>query len=214
MARQLERRGVTVEFVRHLPRKGLAEHREFLLHRATAPHVLFVDDDVWLEPGTVSRLSTAMSELRCGFVGCAMQGLSFVDDRRPDELEPYEEWDGRVEPEAIGPDSPQTRRWTLHNAANPVHLAEKLGLAAGQWRAYKVAWVAGCVLFDRKKLVDCGGFDFWRELPAEHAGEDVAAQWRVMAKYGGAGVLPSGAVHLESETTVPDRDVQAVDVVR
>ena len=211
MARQLERRGVEVEFVRHLPRRGLAEHRDFLLGLATASHVLFLDDDVWLEPGTLSRLWTAMSELRCGFVGNAMQGLSFLDDRRPGELEPYEEWGHGVEPEVIG--SAEERRWTLHNAANLVHLAEKMGLRAGEWRPYKVAWVAGCVLFDREKLAECGGFDFWRELPAEHAGEDVAAQWRVMAKHGGAGVLPSGAVHLESETTVPQRDVQAVDVV-
>jgi GT2 family glycosyltransferase len=214
MARQLDRRGVTVELTRHLPRRGLAEHREFLLHAATAPYVLFLDDDVWLEPGTLRRLWEAMSRLRCGFVGCAMQGLSFMDDHRPDELVPYEEWRGGVRPEVIEPDSAEMRRWTLHNAANLVHLAEELGLTGGDWRAYKVAWIAGCVLFDRGKLLDCGGFDFWSELPVEHAGEDVAAQWRVMAKYGGAGVLPSGAVHLESETTVPDREVQATDVVR
>jgi hypothetical protein len=199
-----------VEFLRHLPRRGLSEQREFLLRQATSSHVLFLDDDVWLEPGTVSRLWTAMSRLRCGFVGNAMQGLSFVDDVRPGEQAPYEEWTGEVTPEDVGDDSP---RWTLHNAANLVHLAERLGLGPGEWRAYKVAWVAGCVLFDRRKLVDCGGFDFWRELPPEHAGEDVAAQRRVMARYGGAGILPSGAVHLESETTVPDRDVQATSVL-
>lgn len=76
-----------------------------------------------------------------------------------------------------------------------------------------MAWIAGCVLFDRAKLVECGGFDFWADLPPEHAGEDVAAQWRVMERYGGAGVLPSGAVHLESPTTVPDRRVQATEAV-
>jgi hypothetical protein len=69
------------------------------------------------------------------------------------------------------------------------------------------------VLFDRRKLLDCGGFDFWTDLPAEHAGEDVAAQRRVLARYGGAGILPSGAVHLESPTTVPDRENQAVDLL-
>ena len=58
-----------------------------------------------------------------------------------------------------------------------------------------------------------GGFDFWRELPPEHAGEDVLAQQRVMARAGGAGILPSGAVHLEAPTTVPDRSVQARNLV-
>jgi hypothetical protein len=53
----------------------------------------------------------------------------------------------------------------------------------------------------------------WRDLPVEHAGEDVAAQWRVMARYGGAGVLPSGAIHLEAPTTVPNREVQATDLL-
>jgi hypothetical protein len=101
----------------------------------------------------------------------------------------------------------------LHNAANLVHLADQSDIPDGEWRAYKVAWIAGCVLFDRAKLVECGGFDFWRDLPPEHAGEDVAAQWRVMARYGGAGLLPSGAVHLESSTTVPDRQVQATEVL-
>ncbi len=210
MARELRRRGTAVEFLRHLPRRGMSEHRDFLLRSSDAEHVLFLDDDVWLEPGTLSRLRTAISELRCGFVGSAMQGLSYVDDFRPDELEPYEEWRGGVRPESVPDDSP---RWMLHNAANLVHLAERLNLGPGQWRAYKVAWIAGCVLFDREKLVACGGFDFWRELPVEHAGEDVAAQRRVMRRYGGAGVVPSGAVHMESETTVPNREVQAADVL-
>lgn len=39
------------------------------------------------------------------------------------------------------------------------------------------------------------------------------AQWQVMERYGGAGILPSGAVHLESPTTVTDRRVEAYDVV-
>ena len=212
MAHQLGRQGVSVEFERHLPRRGLAEHRDFLLGQASSPYVLFLDDDVWLRPGTLSLMWTAMSRLRCGFVGCAMQGLSFLDDYRPGELAPYEEWADGVSAEVIGPE--EQRRWTLHNAANLVHLERELAMKPGEWRAYKVAWVAGCVLFDRAKLMDCGGFDFWRDLPPEHAGEDVAAQWRVMARYGGAGVLPTGAVHLESETTVPQRDVQATEVVR
>lgn len=213
MTAQLRRHGHPVRYHRHLPARGLAEHRQFLLERSDARYVLFLDDDIWLEPGTLARMATAIRTLGCGFVGCAMQGLSFLDDCRPDELESYEEWDGEVVPETITPDSPAYERWHLHNAANLVHLADRLAIPDGEWRAYKVAWIAGCVLFDREKLVRCGGFDFWRSLPAEHAGEDVAAQWRVMARYGGAGLLPSGAIHLESPTTVPDRRVQATDVL-
>ena len=53
------------------------------------------------------------------------------------------------------------------------------------------------------------GFEFWRDLPDVHVGEDVLAEWRVMERYGGAGILPSGAVHLELPTTLPDREVEA-----
>ena len=74
---------------------------------------------------------------------------------------------------------------------------------------YKIAWVAGCVLYDRAKLDAVGGFDFWRDLPPAHCGEDVVAERRVMARFGGAGILPSGAYHLESPTTVPDREHNA-----
>jgi glycosyltransferase involved in cell wall biosynthesis len=210
---QLDRRGHSVSPHRHLPRRGLAEQRQFLLDKATGRYVLFLDDDVWLEPGTMTVLHSAITALRCGFVGCAMQGLSFMDDVRPEEWITYQEWDGVVSPEKVRPDSPEFERWRLHNAANLVHLAAAMDIPAGAWRAYRVAWIAGCVLFDREKLVACGGFDFWTDLPAEHAGEDVAAQWRVMERFGGAGVLPSGAIHLESPTTVPDRRVQATDVV-
>jgi hypothetical protein len=34
-----------------------------------------------------------------------------------------------------------------------------------------------------------------------------------MEEFGGAGILPSGAVHLESPTTVTERRVEAFDVV-
>lgn len=54
-----------------------------------------------------------------------------------------------------------------------------------------------------------GGFDFWEALPTNHCGEDVLAQLRVMAKYGGCGMLPSGAYHLELPTTLLDRRINA-----
>jgi hypothetical protein len=213
MLRALRGAGHRVHTQRHLPRRGLAEHRAALLARSRARYVLFLDDDVWLEPGTVGRLHEAVTTLRCGLVGAAVQGLSYLDDVRPAELAPFERWTGRPEPERIEAGTPAWERWTLHNGANPVHLARRHVRPGERWVPYKIAWVGGCVLYDRSVLESCGGFDFWTELPAAHCGEDVLAQQRVMAAAGGAGILPSGAYHLESPTTVPDRTVQAREAV-
>ncbi|MBA3906239.1 MAG: glycosyltransferase [Pseudonocardiales bacterium] len=219
LIRALRRRGTPVELCRHLPRLGITEQRSFLLSRAAAPAVLFLDDDVWLEPGVLDRLHRALRTAGCGFVAAAMQGLSHLDDQRPAECAPFETWDGPVEPETIVKDGPGWARWTLGNAANGVHLAEALGLDVGvlpppeRWVAYKLTWAAGCVLFDRAALLDAGGFDFWRSLPADAHGEDVLAQLRVMARHGGAGVLPSGAYHQQAPTTIPVRSASAVDLL-
>jgi GT2 family glycosyltransferase len=213
MVRVLRCQGRQVQLQRHLPRRGLAEQRHYLLSLATAPLVLYLDSDVWLEPDTLRRMVAAITEAGCGFVGSAVQGLSYVPDERPQEQEPFELWDGPVLPERVRRNTPGFARWPLHNAANLTHLARDLAIPPGGWRLYKVAWVGGCVLFDRQALLDCGGFGFWSELPPGHAGEDVAAQFRVMERYGGAGMVPSGAVHLESPTTVTDRSVEAADVV-
>ena len=86
-------------------------------------------------------------------------------------------------------------------------------LEPGQWRAYRVAWLGACVLYDRAKLVAVGGYDFWPDVPVVHAGEDVAVQLRLLAEYGGAGIVPSGAYHLEVPTTVPDRTAQCHEVL-
>lgn len=209
MVRVLRHRGHPVLLTRRLPRRGLAEHREFLLGHSAARYVLFLDDDVWLEPGAVAGLVAAMRELRCGFVGNAVHGLSYRDDVRPSAHRAYEPWPGRPRPESVEPGGAAWQRYRLHSAANLLHVTQDLRLRPGEWRAYKVAWVGGCVLYDRAKLVDAGGFGFWRRLPPEHQGEDVAAQLAVMRRHGGAGVLPSGAYHLESPTTVTDRRVEA-----
>jgi hypothetical protein len=132
---------------------------------------------------------------------------------------PFEIWDGPVEPETIVKDGPAWARWMLGNAANGVHLAESLGLDLDavpppeRWVAYKIAWAAGCVLFDRAALLDAGGFDFWRALPVDAHGEDVLVQLRVMARRGGAGILPSGAYHQQSPTSIPARSASAVDLL-
>jgi GT2 family glycosyltransferase len=213
MVRVLEAQGRPVTLLTHPERRGLAEHRQFLLDRASAPAVLFLDDDVWLEPGSVSRMLDALRTLGCGFVGSAVQGLSYLADRRPHETAPFEPWDGQVVPEVIRRGSPGFERWSLHNAANLAHVAAGLDVEPGGWMPYHVAWVGACALYDRAALVEVGGFEFWDRLPVGHAGEDVVAQWRVMERFGGAGIVPSGAVHLEAPTTVTDRSVDAPDVV-
>jgi GT2 family glycosyltransferase len=213
MLRVLAAQGREVRVLRHLPRLGIAEHRAFLLEQATAPYVLFLDDDVWPEPGLLATLHRAIEDLGCGVVGAAQQGLSYIGDERPHEQAPFAAWEASVEPERLRPDSPGTERWTLHNAANLTHIAARTDLPDAGWLPYRVAWVAGCVLYRRSALLATGGFDFWRDLGPNIGGEDVVAQWRVMERFGGAGVLPSGAVHLESPTTIPDRTDDAVHAV-
>lgn len=213
MIRVLRVQGRTVTVGRHLPRRGMAEHRAHLLEQASSAQVLFLDNDVWLEPGSLARLSEAQTTLDCGFVGMAVQGLSHLDDYRPAEEESFQPWEGPVQPEQIRRSTPAFERWPLHNAANITHIAARLPQDPRGWLPYRVAWVGGCVLFNRRALIDSGGFDFWNRLPADHAGEDVAAQWRVMEMHGGAGLVPSGAVHLESPTTVKTRRVDATEIL-
>ena len=155
MVRVLRAQGRQVEIVRHLPRRGMVEQRQFLLDRARAAAVLFL--------------------------------------------------------ERIRRDSPAHARSRLHNAANLAHIALARGLTDGRWLPYHVAWIGGCGLYRPDALEGCGGFGFWGHFPPAPGGEDVVAQWRVMERFGGAGILPSGAVHLESATTLPDRRVDAPD---
>ncbi len=213
MVRILRHRGHRVLLDWHQPRRGLAENRAHLLSLSRARYVLFVDDDIWLEPGTVARMLTAIRTLGCGMVGNFPHGLSYVDDYRPGQEAGYQEWDGRPVPERIEPRGPEWSRASIHAAANLLHVQQRLRLAPGEWRAYKIAWLGACVLFDRAKLVECGGYDFWPQVPPRHQGEDVLVQLRVLDRFGGAGILPSGAYHLETPTTVPDRDVECFDVI-
>ncbi len=185
--------------------------------QVTAPYALFLDDDLILEPWVIRNLLAAVrpvpgANAGLGFVGSAVIGLSFVDDVRPHE-QAIEFWDGPVQPETIVPNGHGWDRWKLHNAANIYHIQQRLGIRPDDLRKYKVAWVGACVMYDTAKLRAVGGYSFWQELPPEHAGEDVLAQMRVMAKYGGCGILPSGVYHMELPTTVVDRKVDAPRVL-
>ncbi len=210
--RVLRAHGNAVDLHHHLPPRGMAEQRQFLLDQTTAPFVLFTDDDLIFEPDVLERLLRAIREEGCGFVGNSVIGLSYAGDRRPDQ-EAIEFWEGPVQPEVVRPGTPAWQRYRLHNAANLYHVQQRLGLAPERQRKYKVAWVAACVLYDAEKLRAVGAFNFWRDLPVNHCGEDVLAQLRVMAQFGGCGVIPSGVYHQELPTTVPDRGVNAPEVL-
>jgi hypothetical protein len=91
-------------------------------------------------------------------------------------------------------------RWQLYRAANLYHVAQSL--LPGTWRRYKVAWVASCVLYDRRKLEAVGGFSFWPRLPRFHSGEDVLVQNLLMRGWGGCGMVPSGTYYSQVLTSV------------
>jgi GT2 family glycosyltransferase len=206
--RVLQAHGHSIETHKHLPRRGIAEHRQFLLDRVVAPYCLFIDNDLILEPWVLQCLLTTIQTEGCGFVGSAVIGLSFHQDVRPHQ-QILQLWEGAVEPELVRSGTPQWERYKLHNAANLYHVQQRLGATPDNPLRYRVAWVAGCVLYNTAKLRQVGGFEFWRQLPTNHCGEDVLAQLRVMAAYGGCGILPSGVYHQELPTTIHDRSMDA-----
>jgi GT2 family glycosyltransferase len=212
VVRLLESSGREVAPMKNLPRRGLAHQRQFLLDAAVAPYALFLDDDLILEKEVLERLLRAIRQEGCGFVGAAVIGLSFLGDVRPHE-QAVELWNGPVRPETIAPKSREWERYKLHNAANLHHVQERLVDGSREYIPYKVAWVGGCVMYDVDKLRSVGGFDFWSALPTNHCGEDVLAQHRVMGRYGGCGVMPSGVYHQELPTTVEDRTVNAPEAL-
>ncbi|CAA9454703.1 MAG: hypothetical protein AVDCRST_MAG14-1424 [uncultured Rubrobacteraceae bacterium] len=209
MARVIEARGGSVEWHHREPR-GIAEQRHFLLDRAEANHALFLDDDIFMEPSVIERLLSVLQTEDCGFAGAFPAGLTFVDDVRPDQQN-IELWEGPVRPEVVEVEGAGWERWHLHRAANLYHVAQKLVLSPGEFLRYKVAWVGSCVLYDRKKLLEVGGFSFWKELPRYHKAEDIVVQNLLMRRFGGCGVVPSGTYHAEIETTTfsPEGTVEA-----
>ncbi|HEX2979874.1 MAG TPA: glycosyltransferase [Anaerolineaceae bacterium] len=212
MVRVLEEHGNTVAIYRRTTRQGIGEQRQFLLEQSSAHHIAFLDDDLFLEPYVITNMHTALGEENIGFVGCAVIGLSYLHDVRP-EQQFIEFWQGPVQPEEVSPDKPAWQRYQLHNAANLYHVQQKLGLTAEEPLRYKIAWTGGCVMYDAEKLRSVGGFTFWSDLPANAIGEDVLAQLRVMRAYGGCGLIPSGVYHQELPTTLPDRSIDAPKIL-
>jgi glycosyltransferase involved in cell wall biosynthesis len=204
LVQALQWHGHHVALHRHLPQRGLAEQRQFLLEQSRAPYVHYLDDDVLLDPPVMERMLDVLQTEKCGFVGCAATGLGYLDDVRPHQQQ-IEPWTGPVVPEAFEPDSIPWERHKVNNAANPLHLEQRLA-PNGSIVCYKVAWIGGAnVLYDREKLLSVGGFSWWRRLPPEHAGEEVVVQFLLLRKYGGCGILPSGTSHHGLPTTIADR---------
>lgn len=215
VVRRMEWAGRRVRLLRHLPRRGLAEQRQFLLEQSLsqgdARYVLYLDDDVLLDPPVIERMLGVLRTEDIGFVGCAATGLEYLRDVRPHQQH-IEVWDGPVTPEWFPPSGIPWDRHMVNNAANPLHLEQRLA-RNGKVVRYKVAWVGGaCVLFDRAKLLSVGGFSWWPRLPREHAGEEVVVQFLLLNKYGGCGILPSGVYHLGLPTSVADRTHNATEL--
>ena len=208
LVRALKWHGHGVILHRHLPRHGLAEQRQFLLEQSRAPYVHYLDDDVLLDPPVMGRMLSVLQTEGCGFVGCPATGLSYLNDVRPHQQH-IELWSGPVQPEPFESHTIPWDRHTVNNAANPLHLEQRY-VRDGRPIRYKVAWIGGAnVLYDRARLLDVGGFSWWRRLPPEHAGEEVVVQFLLIRKYGGCGILPSGTYHLGLPTTVEDRSHNA-----
>jgi len=211
LVRALRWHGHRVALHRHLPRRGLAEQRQFLLEQSRAPYVHYLDDDVLLDPPVMERMLRVLQAEGCGFVGCPATGLAYLDDIRPQQQH-IELWTGPVEAEPFDEQSIPWERHLVNNAANPLHLEQQLAPDRRIVR-YKIAWVGGAnLLFDRTKLMDVGGFSWWHRLPPEHAGEEVVVQFLLLHKYGGCGILPSGTYHLGLPTTVEDRRHNAISL--
>jgi glycosyltransferase involved in cell wall biosynthesis len=211
LVRALEWHGHRVALHRHLPRRGLAEHRQFLLAQSRAPYVHYLDDDVLLDPPVLERMLAVLRAERCGFVGRPATGLEYLEDFRPHQQQ-IELWEGPVRPEPFAPAAIPWERHLVNNAANPLHLERRLA-PEGRVRRYKIAWVGGAnLLFDRAKLLSVGGFSWWQRLPPEHAGEEVVVQFLLIRKYGGCGLLPSGTYHMGLPTKVEDRARNATEL--
>ncbi len=211
LVQALKWHGHRVVLHHHLPRRGMAEQRNFLVEQSHAPYIHFLDDDILLDPAVMQRMLGVLQAEECGFIGCAATGLSYLNDVRPHQQH-IELWTGPVRPEPFEPDSIPWNRHMVNNAANPLHLEQQLAVDRRIVR-YKVAWVGGAnILYDRAKLPDVGGLSWWHRLPPVHAGEEVVVQFLLIRKYGGCAILPSGTYHLGLPTSVDDRRRNAIEL--
>ncbi|TAK00924.1 MAG: glycosyl transferase [Chloroflexota bacterium] len=196
LVRVLEARGHATRFVAARTPALAVGRAQALLGHADAEYVLVVDDGVFLEADLMGRLVAAIRASGSAFVGSSVVDLRFRDEHRPEE-EAIEFWDGPVRPEEIGVGTEGWARRKVHRGANLQHLRERLPRTRD--RLYHVADIAGCVLYDTAKLRHVGGFrpprdrGRWSSVPPTSAS---ATQLRLLQRYGGAGLFPSGAYRL------------------
>src|SRR5690242_14995773 len=67
LAQALRWHGHQVSLHRHLPRRGMAEQRQFLLEQSHAPYVHYLDDDVLLDPPVMQRMLDTLKREQCAF---------------------------------------------------------------------------------------------------------------------------------------------------
>src|SRR5215216_2899047 len=60
-------KGNRVTILKNLPRKGMAQQRQFLLEHSEARYSVFLDDDVILEPYVIRNMRQVLEKHRCGF---------------------------------------------------------------------------------------------------------------------------------------------------
>jgi GT2 family glycosyltransferase len=199
LLRIIKARGSTYHWHYRIPSLGIAEQRDFLLKQAVSDFILYLDDDVWMEHWVLQKMVDTITDQQCAFIGAFPSGLSYRDDVRPSQ-QIIEYWESDVKPESITPDSSEWERAQLHRAANLFHVSQRM--KPGEFRLYKVAWVASCILYDRQKVLEVGGFSFWNRLPRYHSGEEVLLQNLLMRRWGGASIIPSGTFYSEVPSTV------------
>jgi hypothetical protein len=203
LAGVLEAGGHSVRFVDAQAAGRDGGRAQALLDHAAAECVLVVDDGIFLEADLLGRLVSGLRASGGAFLGSSVVDLRFRDEHRPDE-EVIEFWDGPVRPEEIGVDSRAWVRRKVHRGANLQHLRERLPRTRD--RLYHVADIGGCVLYDTAKLRSVGGFhphDDHGRRPSMPLSTTSATQLRLLGRYGGAGLFPSGAYRLTPTTLEP-----------
>ena len=186
--------------------------------RATAPAVLFLDDDVWLEPGCSTACTRRCASWAAGSSPPRCRGSRTSTTAARDECAPFEVWDGPVRPERIAKDGPGGRAGRCTTRPTGCTWPSRSGSTAARCRRRTAGWPTRS---PGRRAVSCstagagrsGRLRLLADLPADAHGEDVLVQHRVMARRGGAGILPSGAYHQESLTTIPSRGTSAFDAL-
>jgi hypothetical protein len=203
LVRLLETGGHPVRFVDARAPTRDGGRVQALLDLVAAEYVFVVDDGIFLEADLLGRLVGGLRASGGALLGSSVVDLRFRDEHRPDE-EVIEFWDGPVRPEEIGADSRAWARRKVHRGANMQHLRERLPRTRD--RLYHVADIGGCVLYDTAKLRSVGGFRPLRahgRHPSIPLSTTSATQLRLLDRYGGAGLFPSGAYRLTPIATEP-----------